>query len=102
MKGLTEGMGKMLGDPLLSLSPHRTLRVTPRTARVSLLTLVAWNVRSLLDNPMSNQPERRMAQVTWELARYKVDIAALSKTRFSEQGQLEDVGANYTFFWSSQ
>uniref|UniRef100_A0A183SIL2 ANK_REP_REGION domain-containing protein n=1 Tax=Schistocephalus solidus TaxID=70667 RepID=A0A183SIL2_SCHSO len=34
------------------------------------------------------------------LARYKVDIAALDETRFSEQGQLEEVGAGYTFFWS--
>ncbi|VDL98312.1 unnamed protein product [Schistocephalus solidus] len=50
----------------------------------------------------SNRPERRMALVARELARYKVDIAALSETRFSEQGQLEEVGASYTFFWSGQ
>ncbi|VDM01313.1 unnamed protein product [Schistocephalus solidus] len=31
-----------------------------------------------------------------------VDIAALSETRFSEQGQLEEVGADYTFFWSGR
>nr|VZI01104.1 unnamed protein product [Spirometra erinaceieuropaei] len=31
-----------------------------------------------------------------------VDIAALSETRFSEQGQLEEVGAGYTFFWSGR
>ncbi|BHF76027.1 hypothetical protein SprV_0501912500 [Sparganum proliferum] len=37
-----------------------------------------------------------------ELARYKVDIAALSETRFSEQGQLEEVGAGYIFFWSGR
>ncbi|VDL95219.1 unnamed protein product, partial [Schistocephalus solidus] len=37
-----------------------------------------------------------MALVTWELARYKVEITALSETRFSEQGQLEEVGAGYT------
>nr|VZI19339.1 unnamed protein product [Spirometra erinaceieuropaei] len=36
------------------------------------------------------------------LARYKVDIAALSETRFSEQGQLVEVGAGYTFFWSGR
>ncbi|VDL91913.1 unnamed protein product [Schistocephalus solidus] len=35
------------------------------------------------------------------MARYKVDIAALSETRFAEQGQLE-VGIGYTFFWSGQ
>nr|VZI36609.1 unnamed protein product [Spirometra erinaceieuropaei] len=72
------------------------------TGRVSALTLAAWNVRSLLDNPRSNRPERRTALVARELARYKVDIAALSETRFSEQGQLEEVGAGYTFFWSGR
>ncbi|BHF75643.1 hypothetical protein SprV_0501873900 [Sparganum proliferum] len=72
------------------------------TGRVSSLTLADWNVRSLLDNPRSNRPERRTALVARELARYKVDIAALSETRFSEQGQLEEVGAGYTFFWSGR
>ncbi|VDL92391.1 unnamed protein product [Schistocephalus solidus] len=37
-----------------------------------------------------------------EMARYKVDIAALSETRFPEQGQLEEVSAGYTFFWSGR
>nr|VZI50031.1 unnamed protein product [Spirometra erinaceieuropaei] len=78
-------------------SPRRTRR---QTGRVSPHTLAAWNVRSLLDNPSSNRLERRTALVARELARYKVDIAALSETRFSEQGQLEEVGAGYTFFWS--
>nr|VZI52007.1 unnamed protein product [Spirometra erinaceieuropaei] len=54
------------------------------------------------DNPRSNRPERKTALVARELARYKVDIAALSETRFSEQGQLEEVGAGYTFFWSGR
>ncbi|VDL92925.1 unnamed protein product [Schistocephalus solidus] len=43
-----------------------------------------------------------MALVARELVHYKVDIATLSETRFSEQGQLEEVGAGYTFFWSSR
>nr|VZH92149.1 unnamed protein product [Spirometra erinaceieuropaei] len=73
-----------------------------QTRRVSPLTLAAWNVRSLLDNPRSNRPERRTSLVARELARYKVDIAALSETRFSEQGQLEEVGVGYTFFWSGR
>nr|VZI51953.1 unnamed protein product [Spirometra erinaceieuropaei] len=72
------------------------------TGTMSPLTPAAWNVRSLLDNPKSNRPERRTALVARELAHYKVDIAALSETRFSEQGQLEDVGAGYTFFWSGR
>ncbi|VDL94049.1 unnamed protein product [Schistocephalus solidus] len=71
-------------------------------ARVSPLPLAAWNVRSLLDNPRSDRPERRTALVTRELVRYKVDIAALSETRFSEQGQLEEVRAGLTFFWSGR
>nr|VZI01801.1 unnamed protein product [Spirometra erinaceieuropaei] len=73
-----------------------------QTGSVSPLTLAAWNVRTLLDNPRSNRPERSTALVARELARYKVDIAALSETRFSEEGQLEEVGAGYTFFWSGR
>nr|VZI05051.1 unnamed protein product [Spirometra erinaceieuropaei] len=53
------------------------------------------------DNPRSNRPERRTALVAREMARYKVDIAALSEIRLSEQGELE-VGAGYTFFWSGR
>ncbi|BHF64757.1 hypothetical protein SprV_0200776400 [Sparganum proliferum] len=43
-----------------------------------------------------------MALVARELARYEVDIAALSGTRFFVQGQLEEVGAGYTFSWSGR
>ncbi|BHF78991.1 hypothetical protein SprV_0602210800 [Sparganum proliferum] len=57
---------------------------------------------ALPDNPGSNRPERRTALVARELARHKVDFAALSEARFSEQGQLEEVGAGYTFFWSGR
>ncbi|BHF60466.1 hypothetical protein SprV_0100343100 [Sparganum proliferum] len=77
-------------------------RPSRQTNRASPLTLAAWNVRSLLGNPRSNRPERRTAVLARELARYKVDIAALSETLFSEQGQLEEVGAGYTFFWSGR
>ncbi|BHF75263.1 hypothetical protein SprV_0501835900 [Sparganum proliferum] len=72
------------------------------TGRVSPLTLAAWNVHSLLDNPRSNRPEHRTALVARELACYKVDIASLGETRFSEQGQLEEVGVGYTFFRSGR
>nr|VZI47633.1 unnamed protein product [Spirometra erinaceieuropaei] len=95
------------GTPLVSrLVVERRIGIVETrlrlTGRVSPLTLAAWNVRSLLDSPRSNRPERRTALVARELARYKVDIAALSETRFSEQGQLEEVGAGYTFFWSGR
>ncbi|VDM05923.1 unnamed protein product [Schistocephalus solidus] len=50
----------------------------------------------------SNRLERRTALVAREMAHYKVDIDALSEKRFSEQCQLEEVGAGYTFSWSSR
>ncbi|VDL90873.1 unnamed protein product [Schistocephalus solidus] len=69
------------------------------------LTLTC-NSSKLVSSPRprlgSNRLERRTALVARELARYKVDIATLSKTRFSEQGQLDEVGAGYTFFWSGR
>nr|VZI46777.1 unnamed protein product [Spirometra erinaceieuropaei] len=52
------------------------------------------------DNPRSNRPESKTALVSRELARYKLDIATHSESRFSEQGQLEEVGSGYTFFGS--
>ncbi|BHF59251.1 hypothetical protein SprV_0100220800 [Sparganum proliferum] len=81
------------------LPPRRSTR---QTGRVSPFNLPACNVRSLLDKPRSNRPECRTALVVRELARYKIDVTALSRTRFSEQGQLEEVGAGYTFFWSGR
>ncbi|BHF64636.1 hypothetical protein SprV_0200764200 [Sparganum proliferum] len=84
----------------LFLPPPR--RHTRQTGMVSQLTLSAWSVRSILDNPRRNRPERRTTLVARELARYKVGIAALSETPFSKQGQLEEVGTGYTFFWSGR
>ncbi|VDL98443.1 unnamed protein product [Schistocephalus solidus] len=54
------------------------------------------------DIPRSNGPERRTVHAARELALYEVDIAAISETRFSEHGQLEEVGAGYAFFWSGR
>nr|VZH98628.1 unnamed protein product [Spirometra erinaceieuropaei] len=54
------------------------------------------------DNTGSNRPERSTTLLARKLAHYEVDIAALSETRFSEQGQLEEVGDGYTFFWSGR
>ncbi|VDM03547.1 unnamed protein product [Schistocephalus solidus] len=65
----------------LTLSPCHTLRA----AQVSPLTIAAWNGCSLLNNPRSNPPERMTALVARELTRYKLDIAALSETQYSEQ-----------------
>ncbi|BHF67150.1 hypothetical protein SprV_0301017400 [Sparganum proliferum] len=85
------GLRKIISSPT-----HR------QTGRLSPPTMAAWNVRSLFDHPRSNRKERRTALVTRELARYKVDSAAFSVTRLSEQCQLEEVGAGYTFSWSGR
>jgi len=39
-----------------------------------------------------DQPARRTALIAAELARYNVDIAALSETRFPDDGSLMEVG----------
>nr|VZI05565.1 unnamed protein product [Spirometra erinaceieuropaei] len=57
---------------------------------MSPLTLAAWYVRSFRDNPRKNRREPRTEKVAQEQARYKVVIAALSETRVSKQGQLDE------------
>jgi len=34
--------------------------------------------------------------------RYNVQIAALSETRLAREGQLKEIGAGYTLFWSGR
>ena len=68
--------------------------------RRQLLTIGQWNVRTLLYRDGANRPERRTAIVAMELAKYKIDIAALCETRFSESGSLDDL--EYSFFWSGK
>ena len=43
---------------------------------------------------------RRTALIACELARYNIDIAALSETRIPDEGSLVEMGTGYTFFWS--
>jgi hypothetical protein len=64
------------------------------------LTVAQWNVRTLLDRDEANRPERRTALVAMELAKYRIDIAALCETRFPESGNTSDL--DYTFFWSGK
>ena len=56
----------------------------------------------MLDNARADRPERRTALVAKELARYNIDIAALSETRRAEKGELTEPGGGYTFFWSGR
>ena len=66
------------------------------------MNLASWNIRTLLDRDDSNRPQRRTALIASELARYKIDIAALSETRLAGEGELCERGAGYTFFWSGR
>jgi len=66
------------------------------------MTLASWNVRTLTDLQQSDRPERRTALVSRELARFDVDIAALSETRLPENGCIEEVGSGYTFYWQGR
>ena len=70
------------------------------TSGITTMTFGQWNVRTLLDREGTGRPERRTALVAMELEKYKIDIAALSETRFSESGRLDDMG--YTLFWSGK
>jgi hypothetical protein len=70
------------------------------TNKISTMIFGQWNVRTLLDRDGTGRPERRTALVAMELERYRIDIAALSETRFSESGSLYE--QNYSFFWSGK
>ena len=56
-----------------------------------------WNVRTLFDRETTNRPERRTALVA---AKYNIDIAVLSETRFHASGSLNDL--KYTFYCSGK
>jgi hypothetical protein len=60
-----------------------------KNTRNTPLTVGAWNVRTLMDRVEADRPERRSALIARELARYKINIAALS-----------EIEPGYTLFWS--
>ena len=64
------------------------------------MTIAQWNVRTLLDIETTNKPGRRTSLVAMELAKYNIDIAVLSETRFHASGSLNDL--EYTFYWSGK
>ncbi|KAJ1217127.1 hypothetical protein NDU88_004722 [Pleurodeles waltl] len=55
-----------------------------------------------MDSSKKDRPERRTAHVARELSRDNILIAALGETRFPDEGQLTEVKASYTFFWSGR
>ena len=62
------------------------------------LVVVSWNVFTLQDSGLGAR--RLTALIAFELARYNIDIAALSGTRLPDEGSLVEMGTGYTFFWS--
>ena len=73
--------------------------ILPRSSRhpeAQLLSVASWNVRTLLDTKRASA--RPTAVVSRELARYNIDIAALSETRVLGDSVIEEVAGGYTFF----
>lgn len=66
------------------------------------ITLGAWNVHTLLNRATAPRSERRTALVACELARYRIQIAALSETWLAGEGNLTEVTTGYTFYWSGR
>jgi exonuclease III len=89
--------------PCLVGKPHPTRHPfcgRKNTKKILPFKIATWNVRTLLDRDAgTNRPQRRTALVAAELKRYDIDIAALSETRFSEDGSVTEEGEGYTFFW---
>ena len=54
----------------------------------------------LMDSARSDRPQLRTAFFGRELGRFKIEIAALTETRLAEVGEIKEVGAGYTLFWS--
>ena len=52
-----------------------------------------------MDTANSDRPERRSALVCRELARFNIDVAALSETRLADEGNIQETTAEYTIFW---
>ena len=73
-----------------------------KNQRKKQLTLGAWNVRTLLDRQETTRPHRRTALIARELERYGIDIAALSETRFPDEGSICEPKGGYTFFWKGK
>lgn len=55
-----------------------------------------------MDSDSSLCPERKTALIAMELARYNVDIAAISETHLSDSGELCEQRGGYTYYWSGK
>ena len=52
-----------------------------------------------MDTANSDRPERRSALVCRELARFNINVVALSETRLADGGKNQETAAEYTIFW---
>ena len=89
-----------MSHPYLLGWPRSSSKKNERKKKTANLKVACWNIRSMQDS--EDRPQRRSALVARELARLDIDIAALSKVRFKEQGCLREDGAGYTLFWSGK
>ena len=62
------------------------------------LMIAAWNVRTLQVSGLGHW--HHTALIACELARYNIDIAALSVTRLPEESSFVQVKTGYMFLWS--
>ena len=83
--------------PRLAVNPLSGRKEKRKEKRKQLI-IGAWNVRTLLDREDTARPHRRTALVAKELARYRIDIAALSETRCAEEGAICEPEGGYIFF----
>lgn len=91
-----------VGVDLGSRRKEPTNRDVGDSTRCRKLVIGTWNVRTLQDKDGHDRPQRRTAIVANELKQHNVDIAALSETRFAEEGSLREVGGGYTFYWKGK
>ena len=91
----------LVSIPQLAETPPSD-RTKGNTSEYAALTLGAWDVRTLTDNAAADRPMRRTVLVANELSRCTVQIDTLSETRRAGEGQLNAIGAGYTFFWSGR
>ena len=76
--------------------PGPVLSSSSRHPGAQLLNVASWNVRTLLDSKRASA--RPTAIVSQELARYNIDIAAISETRVLGDSEIREAGGGYTFF----
>ena len=77
--------------------PGPVLQRSQRHPNAQVLNVASWNVRTLLDTKRA--AARPTAIVARELARYNIDIAALSETRVLGETVIQEAGGGgYTFF----